>query len=387
MKSFNDILEKIKHNKNNHNKGYFNCIPFQNMDRLEQYLPGIEPATYYLITSGTGNGKSKLVRSLFMHQPFEYLDKHPESNIKLDILYFSLEESEEKIILAEISKYLFNTHNLIVSIKDLQSIGRYNTISVDTLKKIEEGEKYVNNFLSRIKIITNQRNATGIYKTVRNFALEIGTYYDSNNNPLSQKEITNIINGIGDDFKKISYYKTNHPRHFVIVIVDHISLLLPENHLGRPLDLRQSINLFSNQYCLQIRDRFGFTPVIVQQQMAAKEAIEVNFKGDTLDQKLEPSMEGLGDSKLTSRDANIVLGLFAPNRFGIKESYGYDIRRLKDNFRLLSILKNRDGDSNIKVPLFFNGAVDFFSVLPKVDDKEGIQKVYTYLNKIRRNDS
>lgn len=381
--NFKDIYNKIVKNKENHSQGDYNCIPFQDMGRLENVIPGIEKSTYYILTSGTGVGKSKLIRSLFIHQPIEFLLNNPDKDIKLDILYFSLEESKEKIILAEISKYLFTKHGIIKSVKELQSIGRYNTVTDDELEKIKEAEEYVDNFLSKVKIIENQRNPTGIYKTVRNFALTIGTYYDKDNNPLSNEDIKNIVNNKGDSHKKVKYYKTHHNNHYVLVIVDHASLLNTETHLGKPLNLRETILLYSNNYCLHIRDKFGFSPILVQQQMATKEAIEVNFKGNTIEQKLEPSMDGLADSKNTKNDANIVLGLFAPNRFAIKEHYGYNIEILKDNYRCLSILKSRDGESNIKVPLFFNGAADYFKILPKSDDVESMNKVYNYVLKLR----
>lgn len=141
--------------------------------------------------------------------------------------------------------------------------------------------------------------------------------------------------------------------------------------------------LYSNNYCLHMRDKFGFSPIVVQQQVATKEAIEVNFRGETIEQKLEPSMDGLANAKNTKNDANVVLGLFAPNRFGIKEHYGYNITKLKDNYRALSILKSRDGESNLKVPLFFNGASDYFKILPKAQDIEGMNKVYEYIGKLR----
>lgn len=383
--NFKDIYDEIVTNKENHDKGYYNCIPFEGLDRLEAILPGIERATYYLLTSGTGVGKSKLIRYLFIHQPYEYLRNNPDADIKLDILYFSLEESKKKIILSEISKYLFSKYGLVLNIKDLQSVGRYNTISSEDLEKIKEAEEYVTDFLSKVRIYTNTRNPTGIYKKVRDFALEIGTYYTEDNTPLTPKEVESIKTGKGDSYKKIKYYKTYHPRHYVIVIVDHISLLTPETHLGRSLDLRQTMNLFSSEYCLHMRDKFGFIPVIVQQQMATKEAIEVNFKGDTIEQKLEPSLDGLGDSKNVSRDVNIALGLFAPNRFGIKEHSGYNITKLKDNYRSLLLLKNRDGESNLKVPLFFNGATDYFKILPRPDDLEGMNSVYNYISKLNQN--
>ena len=89
---FEDVFEKIEKNLKNREEGYFNCIPFDEMERLEKYIPGIEQSTYYLVTANSGIGKSKLVRNLFIQNPYEYVKNHPEDDIKLDIIYFSLEE-------------------------------------------------------------------------------------------------------------------------------------------------------------------------------------------------------------------------------------------------------------------------------------------------------
>ena len=69
--NFDDVLRKIETNSRNHAQGYYNCIPFYGMQRLEKYLPGIEQATYYLVTAGSGIGKSKLVRNLFIQNQYE----------------------------------------------------------------------------------------------------------------------------------------------------------------------------------------------------------------------------------------------------------------------------------------------------------------------------
>lgn len=115
-----------------------------------------------------------------------------------------------------------------------------------------------------------------------------------------------------------------------------------------------------------------------------KEKIETNFQGKTIEEKLEPSTEAFGDNKTTVRDANIVLGLFAPDRYRIQEHNGYDISFFRDRYRSLSLLKSRDGVANKKLPLFFNGAVDFFKELPKTDDIEGMRRVYEYINELNR---
>ena len=101
--NFETVLEKIKTNKLNHDKGNYNCIPFAGFERLEGYLPGVEKASYYLVGAGTSIGKSKFVRYFFIHNVLSYIES-TQDDIKVDILDFSLEESEEKVIMSEISR-------------------------------------------------------------------------------------------------------------------------------------------------------------------------------------------------------------------------------------------------------------------------------------------
>lgn len=76
--------------------------------------------------------------------------------------------------------------------------------------------------------------------------------------------------------------------------------------------------------------------------------------------------------------SNVVLGLFSPFRFGLKEYEGYDITKFKDKIRFLEVIINRDGEMGGICPLYFDGAVCQFSELPKPNDPE-ISKVYEYL--------
>ena len=122
--------------------------------------------------------------------------------------------------------------------------------------------------------------------------------------------------------------------------------------------------------------------MVIQQQSFEGEGNEA-FKLN----KVRPSVAGLGDTKYTSRDSNVVLGLFSPIRFGIENYLGYDIRKFKDNIRFLEMIVNRDGEMGGLCPLFFDGAVCQFNELPRPDDKDGIKKVYEYLKKIRGTNS
>lgn len=377
---FKSIYDKLVINKQNHDSGYYNCIPFMGMERLEMYLPGIEQSTYYLLAAASGVGKSKLARYLFIHNPIVFLENNPDSGIELDILYFSLEESKEKILLAEISKYLFTKYGLTLSIKQLASVGRYNVISAADLEKVKEAEAHVKKFLDRVTIYDSVRNATGIYKTVRNFAMTVGTYYDKEGKPLTPTEVMQVTGGVGETYKKVSYYKLHNPKHYVIVMTDHLGLLQPEN--GETL--WQTMGKMSSSYNLHFRDKFGFIPVVIQQLAADKERVESNFQGKTIEDKLEPSLDSLGDNKTTARDVNVALGLFDPARYKIDNHNGYDITRLKDRYRSMNIMKSRDGIANKKLPLFFNGAVDFFKEMPRTDNIDGMNRVFEYVNQLNR---
>lgn len=65
---------------------------------------------------------------------------------------------------------------------------------------------------------------------------------------------------------------------------------------------------------------------------------------------------------------HLILGLFGPARFGIPEYDGYNIAKLEDKFRSLIILKSNFSITNIKLPLYFNGACSFYEELPKADE-------------------
>lgn len=74
------------------------------------------------------------------------------------------------------------------------------------------------------------------------------------------------------------------------------------------------------------------------------------------------------DAKTIQRNYHVVFGLFNPCRHvpdsAGTEYEGYDFDILKNNFRTLMLLKNRLGKDGIELPLFFNGAVNYFKQLP-----------------------
>lgn len=167
------------------------------------------------------------------------------------------------------------------------------------------------------------------------------------------------------------YYEPDNPNEYVLVIIDHISLVESE----RGLDLRQSINKLS-EYLIILRNRYKYSPVVVQQQSMETGNLEA-FKNN----KIRPTLAGLADSKCPGKDCNMFLGISNPYAFELQTYMGYNIKRLKGNARFLEVVLNRDGESNGIIGLYFDGAVNYYNELPLPTDNDGLNSVYSFLDR------
>lgn len=79
-----------------------------------------------------------------------------------------------------------------------------------------------------------------------------------------------------------------------------------------------------------------------------------------------------------------MMGITSPFSHDIKEYLGYDISKLKSHFRCLEIVLNRKGQSNGICPLYTDGAINYFSELPRPDNQRELEKIYNYINNIEK---
>ena len=358
--SFRETFNRIKQNFYNE----VNCIPSKFV-RFKPYFLGLMKSVYVIITASSGIGKSRFTKWAYIFTPFQYVNDNPHLNLKLKIFYFSLEENKDKFIRSLISEQLYHRYDLVISPRELLDMDKTNSkMSEEILAAIESCEEYVDKLLEVVEVIDWIRNPFGIYKYVRAYAQANGKFYNKG------EEVN--INIPGTSWDK---YVPNDSDAYVAIITDHVSLLTPENGDS----LWECIRKFSSDYCLSMRDKFGYCIVNVQQQEAAKEKQEYTYKGQSIESKLEPSLDGLGDNKTTQRDADFVYGLFGPDRYEIEEHEGYNIVALQDNYRSLKLLKDRDGEPNVRCPLWFRGAINEFSELPPLEDfRNGFAKYSDY---------
>ena len=101
--------------------------------------------------------------------------------------------------------------------------------------------------------------------------------------------------------------------------------------------------------------------------------------------KIRPTKDGLKDSKRPGEDCTVLLGITNPHAFGLPDYLGYDIKQLKDSFRVLEVVLARKGRANGLCPLYFNGAINLYQELPLPNDVININKVYNRLEELKKN--
>jgi len=85
-------------------------------------------------------------------------------------------------------------------------------------------------------------------------------------------------------------YIPNNPEELVLAVIDHVSLLQPKKG-AKTADAIKELS----GYMVKLRNKYGYSSVIVQQQALAQTSMEgIKFNQG------EPTIANLGDSKLTS---------------------------------------------------------------------------------------
>lgn len=242
---YKKVLGEINENREKRLRGESVTIPWS-LPRLSEVLPGIERRRYNLVSAPPKGGKTQLADFLYMYEPIEWLEANPQANIKLKIFYFSLEISKEAKIRSAITHKLFKDYGIIISPQKLLSVFNKYILS-DHIKEIIESPGFTNwfdKFESVVEVIDNIRNPYGIYNYVRNFAEQNGTY---------TSKIIHWVDAEGQTSDRTvrDTYVPDDPNLFVIIILDHISLLQTEKNQS----LHQAIGAYSSEYCLHMREK------------------------------------------------------------------------------------------------------------------------------------
>lgn len=364
----NRVLNNIKERRERVLRGDINSIPSPFIRFREDFV-GIEKGRYYMITSPTKVGKSQIASFLFLYTPILY-SYYNKDKARVKVFYFPLEETKESVMERFMCYLLYSYTNgkIRIAPKDLRSTDNSKPLSEEILKVLESKEfNDIIDYFESCIVFPEGSNATGVWKECKQYAEEHGKVHTK------KKIINDEFTGDPKEVDVFDYYEADDPDEYRIIFYDHISLIPSE----RGMDLRQSMGKLS-EYFVTLRNRYNYSPVVIQQQ-----AFFENTDAFKLD-RLKPSIANLADNKATSRDINICLSLFSPYKYELQNHLGYDITKLKDNIRFLEVLINRDGSQNGVIALYFDGAVNYFREMPPAKNKEEIERIYKYLENIRK---
>lgn len=369
MSLYKETLESIERNKAIRESGKLIAIPFHRMPRLSTVLPGVIKKRYSIVTAGPKESKTQLTDFLFMYQPIEYILDHPECGIDLKIKYFSLELSNEAKITQAMCYRLFTKYNIVISPDYLMSIFKEYIIDdrILAIIKSEEFQSWFKKFESIVEFIDNIRHPTGIRIKIDTYARENGHF--------TYKEIDWFVDDAITKRKIIDRYIPNNPNEIVQIIVDHAALL---NEKG--MSLYDCIKTLSSEHFLFMRDKLEYSPILVMQQSADSLTQQFSNQGKNILDKVRPTPEGMANCKDTRQDCNLIIGIFSPYKYKESEYEGWDLTKLKDNHREISILMNRNGKANASIQVAFWGSSNFFRELPNIATRE----VYDYIMQKRR---
>jgi hypothetical protein len=365
MSFFNHVKETIHKNKITKEKGKYVGIPMP-FERLKEFIPVIDRGQSIGVLAGTGVGKSRFARYLFIYHVYQF---YKETGYPVHILFFPLEDSKTKVYKNIICNYLYMKHGVVVSPLELDSKKGKHGLPDFIYEYIEEAENYFEEFEKVVTLIDGMHTPKAIYNFCEKHALSTG------------KIVPYTVMMDGQPVKQVRYESDIH----TVVIIDNMSNLDTDEE--SPDERRAMVRLAKNYVRERLCNFFNFTVAQILQQDFASERQQYSTTGDLVMGKLEPSLAGVGEAKTMTRSMHLVMTLFDPSRFDILRypkppksdpEMFYDIGVLGNKFRSLKIIKNNDGEVNIKVPLFMHAVPEVFWELPppKTNELKQIYKEY-----------
>lgn len=352
-------LEYVREGMEGKNIGLPNCF-----DRFNEYLYGTQRATYYAIGGMSGSGKSAFTDDNFIITPFLEFKKDPANagkRMNVKWFYFSFEVSEKDKRSKWMAYLMFEKHGIKLTAPGIVSKGKTGILSEELYKKIEELDPLLDELFSYMTFIQEKENPTGIRNDVLKYANANGTtHYDT------------YTNYEGKEAKRRVGYTPNNPEERVIIVVDHASLMKNE----RSYSTKENMDKMS-EYMIELRNLYGYTPVVVCQFNRALSNIERIKLAVKDGYEITPILEDFKDTGNIGQDCNVALGVFNPFKYNILTYRKYDVGQMMDSFRSIHIMKNRDGVDNGAIAMHFSGGIGKLRELPRVEEFEIGQAKYS----------
>lgn len=274
--------------------------------RITEHIPNIQQGTYYLVGGEPSAGKSAWVDDFFVQRPIEWLMTN-ESDFKLKIIYYSFEIDKVLKMSKFVARRVYEQTGILTDINMILSRGK-NRISDELYRIVIECIKHFERYEEFLTIIDKNVNPTGIQKYLSEYSAQNGKWVE----------------------KEHAWdYIPNNKKLFTLVVIDHLNLMKQESGLTE----KQNIDRLSrNLIIMRNKCNFSFAPV---QQLGR----DISNADRARIDRIVPQLADFKQTGNTQEDANIVMALFNPLKYEMRDFYGYDISRLRDRYRSMHLLK------------------------------------------------
>lgn len=324
----NSLMHQITFGREGKNWGYSMGLP-----KLEEVIDGVTQSTYTLVFSPTGSGKTSLVLYSYIYKP---LMEHLEDG-NFAVTYFSLEMSAEMLYAKLLSMYIFEKYHVELSVKELLSRKKNYRLSDEYYQIVKECLPWLHRVEQVVKVYDKSLSADSLYSTLMKELERRGKFEEVENRKVYHPNNENLVH---------------------LVIIDHLSLARRTN--GRTL--KEEMDLISS-YLVTLRNMCKISPVVIMQ---------ANRSSTSMDRRKEGlnnlRIDDTKDTGAPAQDSEVIISIFNPHREKLASYRGYDIKALQQNFRVITVLKNRYGEADVEVGCAFYGKTSCFAELPKPEE-------------------
>lgn len=354
---------------------------------LDRALNGIQKKSIYAVAAAPKVGKTTLVDSAFVLEPYlEYLDymaKNPDSKRRIHWIYFSFEIDRVKKELKYASYFMQRDYgiNMFVhknrvypmspnyiegKLKDqddeviLLQPDHFEKIKLIYANRIiplfgqydKQGKKIKNGM---IDFIEARDNPTGLRNYILNYAENNGTF-------IKEKYKTKNEQNQVVEKQRIAGYNETNPELFTIIVSDHVRKLNRE----RGYSMKENIDKFI-EYQVELRNWCKFTFVDIVHLNRSISAID---RIKYMSEWLYPTGDDIKDTGNLSEEADYVITMFNPQdeKYNIKKHFGLELFDSEGNslypyYRSVHLVESRDTDCPNHLQVNMYGGINAFQAI------------------------
>lgn len=334
------IINDLKSNKSS---GYKKTIFLKHKD-LGKSLGGLSTGRQDLIIGETGVGKSSFSIDTYVMGPFietwAYNIANPTTPINMEILYFSFKLSKEEILAKCLAWLVKVKTNLVLDTNYILS-KKGTSLSPKALEFISKFEDVMDKLESCLTVI---------------------------NKTMTPDDIKNYLKGHAEANGEVkvlptkTLYFPKDKSKFTVVLVDSVDDLASPIGYSK-YNVQENVTVHSN-YCRDIYcNIYNYQVLNIASVERPRDSYRVRI-GD-----LSPTFVDVEHKQLLS-NSNVVISIFKPENYinvntSMKKYMGYPVDYLRDNFRLMSVIKNSYNRPNTGKGFYYTGECSHFTELSK----------------------